>query len=178
MMNNNSIFTLSQREAFFTSLYEKAFYAFASFVARRGGSIEETQDIFQDALVIYYEKSVSGLKVPVVDEKAYVIGIAKNLWLQHCRTVSRYLSIGAFEIEIQNEEVLLSQKLLRYLGTAGRKCMELLKASYYDHLPVAEIATRFGYSSNRSATVAKYKCLEKVRETVKQNAIGYADFIE
>ncbi|MET4141004.1 hypothetical protein [Pedobacter sp. UYP1] len=56
--------------------------------------------------------------------------------------------------------------------------MELLKAYYYDHLPADHVVTLFGYSSTHSATVAKYKCLEKVRETVKQKSLHYADFIE
>ena len=64
------------------------------------------------------------------------------------------------------------------LETAGKKCMELLKVFYYDHLSVDNVATLFGYSSTHSATVAKYKCLEKVRETVKQNSLNYADFID
>jgi hypothetical protein len=65
-----------------------------------------------------------------------------------------------------------------YLETAGRKCMELLKAYYYDHMPASDIATLFGYSGTHSATVGKYKCLEKVRDTIKQNSLNYADFIE
>ena len=52
------------------------------------------------------------------------------------------------------------------------------EAFYYDALPVVDVASLFGYSGTHSATVAKYKCLEKVRETVKQKSLNYADFIE
>jgi predicted DNA-binding protein YlxM (UPF0122 family) len=45
--------------------------------------------------------------------------------------------------------------------------MELLKAFYYDHCSMQEVADRFGFNGRRSATVQKYKCLEKVREEIK-----------
>jgi hypothetical protein len=53
-----------------------------------------------------------------------------------------------------------------------------LKAFYYDNLPVNTIANLFGYSGERSATVQKYKCMEKVRETIKERSLAYEDFIE
>jgi len=69
-------------------------------------------------------------------------------------------------------------KLMHYLETAGQKCMEMLKAFYYDNLPVKTIAGLFGFSGERSATVQKYKCMEKVRETIKQRSLTYEDFLE
>jgi hypothetical protein len=44
-------------------------------------------------------------------------------------------------------------------------------------LPLNEIADAYGYSGVRSATVQKFKCLEKVRETIKQKALTYDDFM-
>ena len=69
-------------------------------------------------------------------------------------------------------------RLLHHLETAGQKCMEILKAFYYDNLPVNKIAELFGYSGVRSATVQKYKCMEKVRETIKEKSLAYEDFVE
>ena len=65
-----------------------------------------------------------------------------------------------------------------FLQTAGKKCMDLLRSFYYDHLPLQDAATLFGFSGVRSATVQKYKCLEKVRETVKEKALTYEDFLD
>jgi DNA-directed RNA polymerase specialized sigma24 family protein len=177
-MNNNRLSTVEQREAFFVALYKKAFPNVARYIARMGGNLEEAQDIFQDALVIYYEKVASAQAEIIVSEKAYLLGIAKRLWLQHYKAGLKNQPLNDFDIEVVPDEQLATNKLLHYLETAGKKCMELLKAYYYDHLPVGDVATLFGYSGTHSATVAKYKCLEKVRETVKQNSLNYADFIE
>jgi len=55
--------------------------------------------------------------------------------------------------------------------------MDLLRSFYYDELPLNDIAETYGFSGIRSATVQKYKCLEKVRETVKEKALTYEDFL-
>lgn len=177
-MNNKRLSTVKLREDFFLALYKKTFPKVARYIAKMGGSLEEAQDIFQDTLVIYYEKFNSAQAEIIINEQAYLLGISKKLWLQRHKVISKNQPLNDNDIEILPEEQLATSKILYYLETAGKKCMELLKAYYYDHLPVADVAMLFGYSGTRSATVAKYKCLEKVRDTVKLNSFNYADFIE
>jgi len=61
------------------------------------------------------------------------------------------------------------QSLLAALARSGKKCIELLKAFYYDNCSMQDIAARFGFNGTRPATVQKYKCLEKVRKEIKTN---------
>jgi len=175
---NNSLSNQQSREAFFISVYKKAFPAVARYIARRGGNMNEAQDIFQDALVVYYEKMVSQNQEVIENENAYLLGVSKKLWLQYYRLSNKSEPLNDTDIEEENLAETSTGKVLQYLQTAGKKCMELLKACYYDGLKPHSLASRFGYSSEHSATVAKYKCLEKVRETVKQKSLSYADFIE
>jgi hypothetical protein len=64
-----------------------------------------------------------------------------------------------------------SRSLMSYLKAAGQKCLQLLKAFYYEQRPMEDIAREFNYRTAHSATVQKYKCLEKVREAVKRSDI-------
>jgi hypothetical protein len=114
----------------------------------------------------------------IANDKAYLTGIAKRLWLQHYKASSNNEPLNDFDTVAILDEQLATNKLMHYLSTAGKKCMELLKTYYYDHVSADDVATLFGYSSPHSVTVAKYKCLEKVRETIKQKSLSYADFIE
>ena len=177
-MNNNRLSTAEMREAFFIGLYKKAFPAVARYIARMGGSLEEAQDIFQDALVVYYEKVTALNAGNIENEKAFVLGISQKLWLQHYKACSKSQPLNDLDIGAAPDEQPAAGKLLRYLEATGKKCMELLKAYYYDGATVSDVATLFGYGGTHSATVAKYKCLEKIRETVKQNSLSYADFVE
>ncbi|WP_317169427.1 RNA polymerase sigma factor [Mucilaginibacter humi] len=106
------------------------------------------------------------------------MGTAKHLWLKRYRQTSQNVPLGDIDLFDDNVASPSNNRLMRFLETAGSKCMELLKGFYYDDLSLTEIADRFGYSGVRSATVQKYKCLEKVRETIKQKALVYDDFME
>ena len=168
--------SVEQRQQLFIGLYKTAFPAVARFISQLGGTADEAKDVFQDALVIYYEKMVA----QTLPEKdiAYLVGISKNLWLQRYRQNNRQVQLDNINLPISEDEKLADKRLLNFLTTAGKKCMELLRSFYYDQLPATELAQQFGYSGVRSVTVQKYKCLEKVRETVKQKSLTYADFME
>lgn len=168
-------------DGLFTRLYLEAFPAVAAFVSKRGGSLERAKDVFQDALIIYYEQIYTvGAKVRISD-KAYLLGIARNLWYGEVKE-SQFLSdldgLDAEKLADKAEPEASEVKLLSFLEVAGQKCMEMLKAFYYDSLSLSKISERFGFSGKRSVTVQKYKCLEKVREEVKQRKLEYADFSE
>lgn len=173
---SNLNYSVAQRQELFIALYKTAFPSVAKYVSRLGGSADEAKDVFQDALVIYYEKMVAK-SLPEKDI-AYLVGISKNLWLQRYRETNKQTPLDNFDISITVEETPADKRLLKLLTTAGKKCMDLLKSFYYDKLPVTELADNFGYSGSRSVTVQKHKCLEKVRETVKQKSLTYADFME
>lgn len=165
----------AQRQALFISLYKKAFPVVAKYISRMGGSFDEARDVFQDALVVLYEKSQESA---LNNDTAYLVGTAKLLWLKRYRQTSQSVPLG--DIDLFDEDIAIpsGNRLLRFLEAAGNKCMELLKGFYYDELSLTEIADGFNYSGVRSATVQKYKCLEKIRETIKQKALVYDDFME
>lgn len=167
------------RKDLFIHLYEKAFPHVATFVRKRGGSLDDARDIFQDSLVIYYEKCLNKPE-PVIDEAAYLSGIAKHLWYKKFKEQQHYTDAEDYHFDLMEEEnePKVSPTLLAYLEISGKKCLELLKSFYYDHLNMKEVAQKFGFSGERSATAQKFKCLEKVREAVKKQSLKKSDFYE
>lgn len=173
-----------QRKKLFTELYETAFPMVARFVSNRRGSLQDAKDIFQDALVIFYEKlSHKRVEIEVPDE-AYVLGIAKHLWMRKYKNDSKNIFLDELESTITLPDDYFqtpgySEKLIsNFLMTAGKRCMELLTAFYYHNYSMKEITRVFGYGSERSATVQKFKCLEKVRDVVKEKSLDYESFTE
>lgn len=169
----------TDRGKFIINLYKTAFPGVAKYISKMGGSFEDARDIFHDALIIYYEKVVAGA-LSVENDRAYLTGITKHLWYKkfNAGLHTSSLDILLTEVREENEQQVSNSKVLYYLQTAGKRCMELLSAFYYDKLPMKEVAGLFGYSGERSVTVQKYKCLEKVRESVKQQSLTYEDFVE
>ncbi len=171
--------TTAEREQTFMSLYKKVFPVVAKYVSKMGGSFDDAKDVFQDALVVYYEKSVQNRMDLQTNEQAYLLGIVKHLWAKKFRLDTALMPFDPqLDLTVDDELHPSENKLMHYLETAGQKCMELLKAFYYDNLPARSIAGLFGYSGERSATVQKYKCMEKVRETIKEKHLAYEDFVE
>lgn len=176
----------TSRETLFMRLYQEAFPIVARHVSKMGGSFDEAKDIFQDALVVYYEKvQVSGVVLKFSD-KAYLFGIAKYLWIKRYQENSANISLDSAELDFNEDtdlpdaayEEVSSLKLMRLLQQAGQKCMQLLSAFYYERLDMEMLAERFGFSGARSAAVQKFKCLEKVKETVKAKSLKYEDIVE
>lgn len=166
------------REAQLIALYQELFPVTAAFIRSRGGSLEEAKDIFQDALVIYYEKKAES-DFNVKQEPAYVLGIAKHLWYKRYREKIKAQELDEdATVATEEKEPVVSQSLLRFVELSGKKCLELLKAFYYEKLSMRTIAPRFGFSGERSATAQKYKCLEKVRNAIRERALQKEDFYE
>ena len=175
---NILIRTTAEREKLFIALYKSAFPSVARYISKMGGTLDEAKDIFQDALVIYYEKVTNAAVSINSNEKAYLTGISKHLWLRKFKDNNLTTPLDGFDITLDADEDQPSEsKLMHFLETAGKKCMEFLRSFYYDQLPLAEAAKLFGFSGTRSATVQKYKCLEKVRETIKEKSLTYEDFL-
>lgn len=174
------------REQRLLSLYQDAFPLVARHISRMGGSFEEAKDLFQDALVIYYEKIQRGDVILKYTEKSYLFGIARYLWTKRYQENNHQVPLDQFGADFDERldlsdpgyEEISAPRLLRLLQTAGQKCMELLSAFYYERMDMKEMAERFGFSSSRSATVQKFKCLEKVKETVKEKSLKYEDILE
>ncbi len=166
------------REQQLTELYLKAFPAVAAMVSKQGGTLDEAKDIFQDALVILYERDLRNHKGTIQDQKAYLKGIARHLWYHYRQGQQRLVSMDQLTNDLAAEApepVPSAGRLLRYLEAAGKRCLDMLQAFYYDKTSMRDIAERFQLSGERSATVQKHKCLEKVREQVKERSLMYED---
>ena len=166
-----------ERSQIITNWYLSAFPVVAAYVQRNGGCLEEAKEVFQEAMVTYYEKIALQGFVPEKDDKSYLLGIAKYKWLKAANSRNRWDSLDQQDFPEESEAVPQTDKLLHYLRKTGEKCLQVLQAFYYERLSMAQLADRFGFKSERSATVQKYKCLEKVREQVKSKSLNYEDFV-
>lgn len=153
-------------------LYRDTFPETAKMVRQLGGDAETAKDLFHDALIIYLEKKQAGILLLQSAPKAYLLGIVRILWYKKFRADVRQVPFSEGIYDDIPEDLYpdeCEQSLLHYLRAAGEKCMQLLRSFYYDQLPMQQIATHFGYGTVRSATVQKYKCLEKIRGEVRKS---------
>ncbi|MCX2679003.1 sigma-70 family RNA polymerase sigma factor [Galbibacter sp. EGI 63066] len=163
-----------------TETYEAAFPKVARFVKKMGGSLDDAKDIFHDAIIVYYELRTKKANKIHTSEVAYILGIAKHMWIRKYNRQRNHISLSLIENQISIPEDyylgVQDKKLFSLLNLTGKKCMELLRTFYFKKTSLEELITVLGYPNKHAASVQKYKCLEKVRNFVKEKTLSYDDF--
>lgn len=166
---------LGKQDKAFLKLY-KGYPQVEKLILSKGGSKEDAKDVFQEALIIFYEK-VSTTDFQLTSAIAtYLYSVSRFIWkdklLKKKGKQSTDLSFefsseeeSEFKAAIEKEEKL--KELEQVLTQIGEKCLKLLKLFYYDGLKMKEIAKKIGLKSEKIAKNQKYKCLERAKLKVK-----------
>lgn len=165
----------ANREQTLTRLYAQSFPAVRRYVQQRGGSAQDARDIFQDALVVLYEQAVSGQLVLTASATTYLFAVSRNCWKQELSRRNRQPATPLADDHAQLPDTLtadpdtpdLATVVSRQLAQLTTKCRTILLAFYYFQQPLQQIAAEQQYGSVRSATVQKFKCLERLRNLVR-----------
>ncbi len=156
-------------------VYAKVYPMALHYVKEHGGTADDAKDVFQEALIRFYEKAVHGQLVLTVSVSTYLMAICKNLWRQEVEKRARKTSLGADQTEVDWDEPKTDTQsdlqLMDFVAQLGEKCKDILVSFYYFGQRLDHIATRHGYQNIRTATVQKFKCLERLRKSVSHLTI-------
>ncbi|UOQ78935.1 sigma-70 family RNA polymerase sigma factor [Hymenobacter sp. 5516J-16] len=164
---------LTDRHQTLTGIYQRTFPMVRRHVQQRGGSAQDAKDVFQDALVIFYEKAVGETLVLSASVSTYLVGVCRNLWRRELSRRSQQPLTGLMEEhgelpeDPETAETPAALSVLDYVEQLGERCKSVLLAFYYFQQPLEQIARTHDYRSVRSATVQKFKCLERLRASVR-----------
>jgi len=161
------------------AFYAKYFDGIVSFVVRNNGGVDDAKDIFQDAIMIVYQKA----KDPSFELKhtlyTYFYGICKNLWLQKLKQQKRIAPLLKEEEEELEETTSIveemeerSKQQLFYSKFALLKegCQQILKL-FFAKKTMEEIAKKLELGSAGYAKKRKYKCQKKLMELIKSDPL-------
>jgi RNA polymerase sigma factor (sigma-70 family) len=162
----------NKREAIET-IYNQHYKMVQTLVLNNSGTIDDAKDIFQEAIVVLYEKTKSGNFVLNCLIKTYVYSVSRRLWLKKLQQHQKFSpemngaedAIAVDEDmdshEQRNADFLLMEKAMSGLG---EPCKSLLESSYLDKKSMVEIAVDFGYTNADNAKNQKYKCLMRLKK--------------
>ncbi|HTM67654.1 MAG TPA: sigma-70 family RNA polymerase sigma factor [Flavipsychrobacter sp.] len=158
-------------------IYKQHYKIISSWINQNGGTTTDASDIFQETMVILYEKSKSEDFRLTCKVGTYLFAISKHLWykkLEKAQKQPRLLGddIGgdgqdwAYEDDINSykEKEMHYQSLDQALDQLGEPCRSLLKAFYHEDKNMQQIAAEFGYTNPDNAKTQKYKCLNRLRK--------------
>lgn len=149
-------------------LYKKYYRMMTQMVIKNSGSEQEAKDIYQEALVVFWQKSVSGNLVLTSKISTYIYSICQNLWRKELdrkkRLSSEERDSPEFPTHDQEERAKLINECINQMGDT---CRKVLMYYYFDGLSMQDIADKLGFANTNTAKTKKYKCKQKLDELVK-----------
>ena len=155
-------------------IYEHNYNLIQALVVNNNGTIDDAKDIFQEAMMVLYEKARSGQFELNCQIRTYLYSVARRLWLKKLNRSNRH--VADFD-ETNETQVVVDDDLDEHeqkdaafdmmhnaIGTLGEPCKSLLEAFYFKEQRMQEIAENFGYTNAENAKTQKYKCLMRLKK--------------
>jgi RNA polymerase sigma factor (sigma-70 family) len=155
------------------TIYKENFSMVQSLIINNNGSLDDARDVFQEAMLVLFEKSKLGSFQLNCQIKTYLYSVCRRLWLKRLQQYGRYTfqiddlsEVIPVEEEITQREQLNHdfQQMERAMANLGEPCRSLLEAYYVHGKNMAAIATGFGYTNADNAKNQKYKCLIRLKK--------------
>jgi len=148
-----------------------------SLILNNNGTPDDARDVFQEAMIVLYEKVKSGSFELNCLIKTYLYSVCRRLWLKRLSQLQRISpEVEKLEETVPVEEDLDSheqknvdfQVMEKSMKNLGEPCKSLLEAYYHQKKSMVEIAVSFGYTNADNAKNQKYKCLMRLKKLFSQ----------
>ncbi|WP_299440084.1 sigma-70 family RNA polymerase sigma factor [uncultured Aquimarina sp.] len=144
---------ISGDEIILKEFYKKNLPHVRKYIILNSGSEGDVEDIFQDALIIVYQKLKSNSLNIDTSIQAYFLGTCKNIWRSHLRksqkiTYDESLTLKAKEENIitnKIEEIEKEHLYRKYFYKLSNSSKQVLKL-FFEGKSMKEIASITGYS--------------------------------
>lgn len=150
-------------------IYRKYYRMMTKLVLKNNGTEDEARDVYQEALVVFWQKARSNEFELTAKMSTFIYSICHNLWLKELKRKKRLtneqkeLAIADNDFEKEEREKVIA----KCLNELGETCRKVLMYYYFDDMSMQEIADKLGFANADTAKTKKYKCKEAFDELVK-----------
>lgn len=142
------------------------------FVVSNKGSADQAADLFQEALIVIFQKVRLEEFTLTSSFKSFFFGVIRNLWLKHLEANRKELSLklsdsGDKDVfrEVDRlygtyDQAILRQLIMKHYSALGEQCRLILELQAR-RVTMRDIAERLGVSEN-FVKKRKYECKEKL----------------
>ena len=155
------------------TLYRLHYKMVQALIVNNQGTADDARDVFQEAMVVLYEKARSGSFELNCQIKTYLYSVARRIWLKRLQQLQKFTQDVSVieetvpveeEIEAQEQRNMEYQMMEKAMLNLGEPCRSLLEAFYLQKKNMTEIAGNFGYTNADNAKNQKYKCLMRLKK--------------
>ena len=155
-------------------IYQKFRPRIQHFITSKGGSLQDANDVFQDALVIIHRKVQSENFKLSSNFYTLLYGVCRNIWGNQLQKKSRTevtlsedykytYEPGISQLVEKQEETRVFWEAFKQLG---QDCQQLLEL-FFAKVKMVDIVEQLGLSSVSYAKKRKFQCKERLVKLVK-----------
>lgn len=156
-------------------IYRQYYPTITKWIIGTGGSGSDAEDIYQDAMVVLYEKAQNEDFRLQCKIGTYLFAVSKHLWYKKMQQMKK-APVSFTEqdedrepgyeddVKAHYERENHYRQLEEALEKLGEPCCSILRAYYHKDKSMQEIAADFGYTNPENAKTQKYKCLMRLKK--------------
>jgi len=149
-------------------IYQKYYRMMVRLVTSNSGTEQEAKDVYQEAVVVFWQKAISGNLVLTSKMSTYIYSICLNLWRKELDRKGRFSNEEKDAKEYQTQE---KEERIRIIHECIDKlddtCKKVLSYYYFDGMSMKEIAEKIGFANTDTTKTKKYKCKKKLDGIIK-----------
>jgi RNA polymerase sigma factor (sigma-70 family) len=155
-------------------IYKYNYNLIQALIVNNSGTTDDAKDIFQEAMMVLYEKARSGNFELNCQIRTYLYSVSKRLWLKKLQQSNRFVKDFGDEgmgnvpveedLEDHDEKDAVYEMMHQSFHQLGEPCKSLLEAFYFQKKTMQDIANSFGYTNSENAKTQKYKCLMRLKK--------------
>lgn len=160
-------------------IYREYYPAVRRLIRNNNGSDEDARDIFQEAIVIVYNKLQSDTFQLSSSLKTFMYAVCRNLWLNTLKRRGRRefnpdpdKHYGEIDDGIVGEIERRERQLLfrKHFANLSEQCRHIL-GMFFDGMTMRQIAEAIGSDSEDYVKTKKYKCKKTLMDAIKKDPL-------
>jgi len=156
-------------------IYRESLPEVIKYIKKNSGNLDDAKDIFQEAILIIYNKAKQETLKLTTTFHVYLFSICKNLWLKKLRSKSSQVlplsTTWGLKIDADYEEQFIKSRKWKLFNTKfqslAEECQKVLQM-LFNGQSGKEIATAMGYTEEY-AKRKKYKCKLSFMDLVRKD---------
>ena len=159
-------------------VYQKNYRMMVRLVTSNNGTEEEAKDVYQEAVVVFWQKANSGNLVLTSKMSTYIYSICLNLWRKELDRKKRFSNEEKDAKEYQQQDRDERARIIQEsISQLDETCRKVLSYYYFDGMSMKEIAEKIGFANTDTAKTKKYKCKKKLDELIR-SVYSENDFLD
>jgi RNA polymerase sigma factor (sigma-70 family) len=157
-------------------IYEQNYGKIESFVLLNHGNKDEAADVFQESMIVIYNKIRQNQLILTAHFDTYLFGVAKLVWKALLRKKARYVASEQFFDNILSEDDIQKnliqnekhQLVWHYFQKLSSDCQKVFQL-FFDGKTIREITEIMDYRSEQHTKNRRFRCKERLLEIISRD---------